>query len=367
VLALPRFLRTSDVRARVVSNARYHSVFALLSAISLLLMGCGGGVAVSVTNTSGQSLAAGLTALDFVDPHHGWAVGVKEKQAVLLRTTDGRSWQTVNLPVDGWPRDVEFVDRWHGWIEVELSAKQGKSAEAAVLRTSDGGLSWRSTSIPRVSIYQGGLFFLDTHKGWFVGAKRDLRVPVVLRTQDGGATWRRVQATQQLVTLTSIVFVDSRRGWISGYDNQHIGTPTAALSTRDGGRTWRTVTSDTAPHSNLVRLDARHLWSLGERGYNVVMLRLSDVSSRWEPLTEGGRTPSLFTFATADIGWGIHFDTGEEGSVADWQFMRTEDGGRTWTDCKVKIPTQPVAIEGLSADVAVVGTDAGSILRVETD
>lgn len=346
-------------------DARFVPVLVTLCMVLFALAACGGGQAeVGGAGTTTQVSSTSLAALDFRDPAHGWAVGGMGRQAVLSRTTDGSSWQTLPLPIAGRPTDVEFVDKLHGWVAVDSSA-EGGGAEVTILRTSDGGRRWRLSRIPGVDPYEGAFSFTGPREGWFVGAARDLRVPVVLRTGDGGATWQKVRLTNQLVTLTSVVFQEPPlQGWISGYDNQHVGTPSVAFTTSDGGETWKPLEGDAAPHSGLFRLDDGHLWSLGEEGDRPQMLRLRLESGRWEPIGSPGDLPTLFAFGSADVGWGVRFETGEEGVVVGWRLLRTEDGGRTWTDSGVDIPAQPTDIACPSADTAVVATDAGSVVSV---
>lgn len=346
-------------------DARFVPVLVTLCMVLFALAACGGGQAeVGGAGTTTQVSSTSLAALDFRDPAHGWAVGGMGRQAVLSRTTDGSSWQTLPLPIAGRPTDVEFVDKLHGWVAVDSSA-EGGGAEVTILRTSDGGRRWRLSRIPGVDPYEGAFSFTGPREGWFVGAARDLRVPVVLRTGDGGATWQKVRLTNQLVTLTSVGFQEPPlQGWISGYDNQHVGTPSVAFTTSDGGETWKPLEGDAAPHSGLFRLDDGHLWSLGEEGDRPQMLRLRLESGRWEPIGSPGDLPTLFAFGSADVGWGVRFETGEEGVVVGWRLLRTEDGGRTWTDSGVDIPAQPTDIACPSADTAVVATDAGSVVSV---
>lgn len=76
---------------------------------------------------------ATLTAVDFADEDHGWAVG---HDAVILRTKDGgRSWQLQNFQpeLERPLLDVMFTDASHG-IAV--------GAYGLMLATADGGVSW---------------------------------------------------------------------------------------------------------------------------------------------------------------------------------------------------------------------------------
>ena len=347
------------------SDAGYSPVLVTLCVVLLALAACGGGQAeVGGASTTTQASSASLAALAFRDPAHGWAVGGTGEEAAISRTTDGSSWQTLPLPIAGRPTDVEFVDKLHGWVAVDSRA-DGGGAEVTILRTSDGGRRWRLSRIPGVDPYEGAFSFTSPQEGWFVGAARDLRVPVVLRTGDGGATWRKVGVTDELVTLTSVAFQEPPlQGWISGYDNQHVGTPSVAFTTSDGGETWTTLRGGAAPHSNLFRLDDGYLWALGEEDNRPQMLQRRIENGSWEPIGEPGDLPTLFAFGSADVGWGVRFETGEEGVVVGWQLLRTEDGGRSWSDSGVMIEARPTDIVCPTADGAVIATDAGSVVSV---
>jgi photosystem II stability/assembly factor-like uncharacterized protein len=304
-----------------------------------------------------------IIALDFSSPERGWAVSGTHQRVVLSTTGDGETWHGSTLPVRGRPTDVEFVDGIHGWVAVEAG---GSDAGLAILRTSDGGRSWRRTAIADVSTYEGGFSFTGPREGWLVGAQADdPRLPVALRTRDGGATWHRVHVADGLITLTSVVFQEPPlRGWVSGYDNQHVGTPARAFTTADGGRSWTAAEGGDLPKTGLFKVDDTHVWSLGEADDRLRMLRWDAATDVWEAVDASGDVPDLFAFASADLGWGVRLDTGEEGVVVGWELLRTEDGGRTWAAAGVDIPAQPTAICCPDEEHAVVATDDGSVVTV---
>lgn len=313
----------------------------------------------AVTRAAGTA----IIALDFSGPTHGWAVSGTHQQVVLSTTGDGETWRSTTLPVRGRPTDVEFVDGIHGWVAVEVGGSDGS---LAVLRTSDGGRSWRTATIAGVSTYEGGFSFTGPREGWLVGAwADDPRLPVALRTRDGGATWHRVHVAGDLVTLTSVVFEEPPpRGWVSGYDNQHVGTPARAFTTADGGRTWTPIGGGHRPKAGLFKVDDAHVWSLGETDDRPRMLRWDAATDVWEAVDASGDVPDLFAFATAGLGWGVRFDTGEEGVVVGWELLKTTDGGQTWAGAGVDIAAQPTAICCPDEDHAVIATDDGSVVTV---
>ncbi len=93
-----------------------------------------------------------LNDVAFVDPLQGVAVG---NQGLIWRTTDGgRRWATVRCD---WPGDLQrivFANAKQGWIVGGRYLPAAGMHEGVVLRTEDGGVSWRrltSTLLPRLT------------------------------------------------------------------------------------------------------------------------------------------------------------------------------------------------------------------------
>lgn len=93
-----------------------------------------------------------LNDVAFVDPLHGVAIG---NQGLIWRTTDGgRRWSTIRCD---WPGDLHrivFADTKRGWIVGGRFLPANGMHEGVVLRTEDGGITWRhltSTLLPRMT------------------------------------------------------------------------------------------------------------------------------------------------------------------------------------------------------------------------
>ncbi len=159
-----------------------------------------------------------------------WAVGY---WGTVLRSEDaGQTWTAVQTPTHTTLYGVSFADDRHGWAV---------GARGAVLRTTDGGASWTLQTV-RLTDDEGSARALDTHlfgvaavspaAAWAVG---DLGA--VVRSEDGGETWRRVpmpflaDGQVQDRIFNAVRFSDPARGWIVG----EFGT---TLRTSDGGQTW---------------------------------------------------------------------------------------------------------------------------------
>jgi len=163
-----------------------------------------------------------------------------------LTANDGRTWRRALLPnLDGGAtgssadpianiRDVEFVDRLHGWVS--------DFAGPGIYRTTDGGRTWR-VSIPTgcAAVCEGGsIDYLDARHGFALlyAPARDNRL---FRTVDGGRSWKLVSRP---AVYDHIAFADGTTGFAFGGRQQMVIGPIRApdfgnlYETTDGGRTW---------------------------------------------------------------------------------------------------------------------------------
>ncbi len=136
------------------------------------------------------STASGDRDLHFLDDRHGWATGAYG----LLATTDGgRSWQGVRVAniMLGEPTPImaRFVSPEQGYVLYS----------SALLETRDAGATWakRYPATDPPPAYSGGgpggmqvFDFFDGNTGVAAGTLLDKGA--ILRTADGGRTWRQV-------------------------------------------------------------------------------------------------------------------------------------------------------------------------------
>ena len=84
----------------------------------------------------------------------------------------------------------------------------------AVLRTTDGGSTWKIATMPEAKQVPQSVFFLDANNGWIVGATEDDAgdpgPSAILATKDGGATWE--VKTKVAASLRSVHFIDAQNG-----------------------------------------------------------------------------------------------------------------------------------------------------------
>lgn len=175
---------------------------------------------------SDATTIASATTIDFVDPAVGFLGGTR----AMWATSDGGStWRRVWKGV-GDVVALDAVDPLHVWASI--AQQSGKNARLLV--TSDGGQSWHQQG--RSTLF-GQIAMVSPTVGWAIGgttpASADgepflVEPATVVRTTDGGATWRETGATAQ-----SVCAVDAEVAWLA--------SGSIAERTLDGGATWTTT------------------------------------------------------------------------------------------------------------------------------
>ncbi|MES0873024.1 WD40/YVTN/BNR-like repeat-containing protein [Sinimarinibacterium thermocellulolyticum] len=161
--------------------------------------------------------------LDIVDTgRHLIAVG--DRGAVIV-SNDGATWAQVPTPTRAPLTAVDFADADHGWAV---------GHDAVILHTADGGRTWELQNFePELEMPLLDVLFLDTQRGFAVGA-----YGLFYRTTDGGTTWEEVDSPirEDEWHFNAITRLADGTLFIAGESG------TLAMST-DEGQTWETITS----------------------------------------------------------------------------------------------------------------------------
>lgn len=126
-------------------------------------------------------------------------------------------------------------------------------SELRLYITQDNGKTWANISpaasvqFPRTPEYGKDIFFIDPYNGWIVRNAAGSGDAIVLRTSDGGTTWK-IASFPGTNQVTAMYFSDAMNGWILSGDNSDTDQTVRTLfKTEDGGATWEpTITSNTA-------------------------------------------------------------------------------------------------------------------------
>ena len=246
-----------------------------------------------------------------------------------------------------------------------------------VLRTSDGGVTWRDVTPPQkggTSATEGGpgtqaqAFFLNSNKAWVgftpqpgdTGAENRL----LWFTTDGGQSWKTsaplaVDPNAEYFAPGPITFLaDGKSGWLvvhagAGMNHDYI----YIYGTRDSGATWSMLVDPMDVNqgsimgcykSGLGFVDAEHGWLAGSCNgvaAGVLLFKTQDGGKTWSAvkLTAPSEAPTIYT--AQDVSCGSFppvFFSAQDGlmEVACSQFDQakpartwlyfTSDGGANW-------------------------------------
>ncbi|MER6737326.1 oxidoreductase [Streptomyces puniciscabiei] len=242
-------------------------------------------------------------------------------------------------------RGLAAVDRHTAWLA---------GTGGTVLRTTDGGASWRNVSPPGAA----GLQFRDVEA---FDARRAVALAIgegeasrVYRTEDGGATWTEsFRNTDPKAFYDCLAFFDRRHGLAM---SDPVDGRFRILSTSDGGRSWRVLPSAGMPPALdgeagfaasgqcLVTSGPRDVWLATGGGAHARVLHSADRGLTWTaadtPVPAGDPAKGVFALAFRDRTHGLAVGGDYRPDQASPQAAAvTADGGRTWTAA----PTPPPA------------------------
>ncbi|MBL8062607.1 MAG: hypothetical protein JNK32_06285 [Anaerolineales bacterium] len=222
--------------------------------------------------------------------------------------------------------NIEMLDEVNGWAVTEEN----------IIRTNDGGVTWYDVT-PGNFADAGYLIypeFFSARWAWvqFPDMNNYPNGGTLYRTSDGGTTW------ESFVTPFSggiFHFIDEENGWMMA--DLGVGAGSMAVSifqTSDGGETWnRVYTND------------------------------PNIEGAGESLPLGGIKGTLLPL-DAQTMWvgGVVYAPGTV------YLFRSEDGGETWTQIKLSLPTDAAESELSVEDIRFVSSTHGVIkLRITSD
>ena len=181
-------------------------------------------------------------SIHFNDENIGWVAG---SDGIVFHTTNGGNTWLQQFPSGGWLWPIFFINNNIGWTAGDPIFGMFKST--------DGGFSWSSTSLPVVErVYS--LIFVDPQIGWLSAAQGQ-----IAKSIDGGITWENLQSgTSQY--LRDINFINYNTGWSVGYN----GTIVHSI---DGGNSWEDQYSGTSSNLYSVQFINEQIgWIVGDNG-----------------------------------------------------------------------------------------------------
>ncbi|MCX4885233.1 MULTISPECIES: oxidoreductase [unclassified Streptomyces] len=214
-----------------------------------------------------------------------------------------------------------------------------------VLRTTDGGASWRNVSPPGAAELQfRDIEAFDARRA-VVLAIGEGEASRVYRTDDGGATWTEsFRNTDAKAFYDCLTFFDSRHGLAM---SDPVDGRFRILSTGDGGRSWKVLPSDGMPAALdgeagfaasgqcLVASGPSDVWLATGGGAHARVLHSRDRGRTWTaagtPIPAGDPAKGVFALAFRDRTHGLAVGGDYRPDQSSPQAAaRTGDSGRTW-------------------------------------
>jgi len=211
------------------------------------------------------------------------AVAVGERGHILVSDDRGASWKQVPVPASAGLTAVYFADPQHGWAV---------GHDELVLRTEDGGLTWERTHFsPDVGQPLLDVWFADAERGLAVGA-----YGAMYASTDGGRSW--TAATFEPAPLggagdeleeddAGLGFDFHLNAIVPGQGTTvYLGAEAGRLfRSDDGGATWRELPSPyDGSFYGLLPLDGEALLAFGLRGH---VFRSEDGGQSWSQVGTG--------------------------------------------------------------------------------
>ncbi|MGD0998001.1 MAG: YCF48-related protein, partial [Thermoleophilia bacterium] len=301
--------------------------------------------------------SAGLNDIAFPGAAEVWVVGT---DGLVEHSTDaGATWvaQPTSTDADLW--SVSFTDDRHGWA---CGGDEGDpTAPGVILATTDGG-AWVDRTPSGLTHSLTNVSFVDAAHGWIGTADGD-----VLKTTDGGVTWRTLKLAATYKESVTVDFVDATHGWAGG-------TKGRIWKTADGGKTWTASPQDGLnPQEFVVQIDfvdRSDGWALAQDDWgDSMVVATSDGGLLWRPVPTGDQVTTGIRASSAASVWLV----GQSYDNLDLQnptvFMHSSDGGLRWETSTVAAPANPLAVAAHGDAVCAVGdgilisSDAGATWR----
>ncbi len=272
------------------------SRYAMLVLATLVVAGCG-----TVHQTASSSVSRSGAGSRTVSSQSDTSLSASASASVVSAPSTTASSSSASHPTV--PMWIDMITTSGGW---------GVRSSGALLRTTDGGATWKNVS-PSGNVSPGNArngAFLNASDAWVAEVSETLPnnahpVPITIEhTDNGGQSWTSAKFYAYTLGAVDLSFANSEDGWAWVGNGVATAQESSTLfATTDGGTSWTQVAAAFTP-------------GVTGKGY------------------PGGCCKEGFSFINASTGWisGNNF-----GFAPTMPFVKTTDGGKTWS-------TQPLPL-----------------------
>lgn len=257
--------------------------------------------------------------------------------------------------------------RLRGVSAVSDQVAWASGAESIVLRTTDGGATWKKLTVTTETLDFRDIDAVDARTAYVLSIGNGA-ASRIYKTTDAGATWSlQFKNDDPKAFYDAMSFWDANHGIVIG---DSIDGNFCILTTENGGRSWVRVPANALPPAlenegafaasgtNIALFGKAYAWIGTGAGAKARVLRTSDRGRNWKiaetPLIAGA-SAGIFSVAFRDAKNGIIVggDYKKENEAVD-NLAVTSDGGVTWKVVK--------GLSGFRSVIAYVPTFTGTLV-----
>jgi photosystem II stability/assembly factor-like uncharacterized protein len=311
-----------------------------------------------------RPLGASVSSL-VVDPHapatvyaglnQRWVGGASYREAVYKTTNGGRTWRPLDLP--GQPVAASPA----GPPTVYAATTDSRGATRLV-RSSDGGRSWRQADAGLPSTYVWGLAFDPSRAGTVYAAMGE---PGLFASTDRGAHWHPVRSSLRYGEVTAIALDPSHPRTV------YAGTNAGLLVSRDAARSWRVLNGAMGAHGrdrgiaevNALVVDPLDPSNIYASAFCTGLSKSTDGGSTWTPANAGFKpqcSPTESIALDPRAPQTLYAANSAQG------VFTSADGGRHWQAANRGLSLTPIsslAVDPHDSQTVYAGTRALGLFR----
>ena len=293
--------------------------------------------------------AANLLGAEFLDPDHGWVAFAEPFKVVtdpsfgridVWRTTDGGlTWAKSELPKAKinnagdtlGPFSFDFLDLTHGFAFISGNYTHSL-ADSDLYWTADGGKTWsadRPTGTGSAGVEGSSVAFATADDGVIVGNPEGSGISV---THDAGKTWKQATlpapagTTGDILFFSAPLFSDASTGLVAVSFQGDSSSTTWMYRTSNAGSSWSAVGQ--IPGTSAVHVsivDAQH-W-IATDGSTAV--HSQNAGASWTTVTTRPTLTGIqaIEFISLKQGWAEWTDT-----LGNSHVSMTTDDGASWQE-----------------------------------